>query len=230
MNPTKEAKTAAALFQICHERGWLAELTPSTITAQELSAFEAQEALQLPTFYKEYLTAGQLPGEMFDICGIAWHADELSPLWLTLYGVHNIAELTEYLCFFREDAVEFRQTAPAACAHLLPIGDWGAGWGPLCLDLTKDEDLVDADDEDTWSLVWFDHEYFNWTEDYGAEDGLLHGSPAAPNLRTLLEWYFCGALEAEFEAENQVKVSCARLHDHDFCSTYWEDRWKEAQD
>lgn len=225
-----EPLSAAAMFKACHDRGWLAELTPSALTSAELDAFAAQESLKLPAFYQDYLTAGQLPDEMFDICAIAWHAYELSPLWLTLYRVASISQLAAQLHAFREEAVEFRQSTAAACAHLIPIGDWGAGWGPLCLDLTKDDDLAEDDDPATWSVVWFDHEYFDWQADYGAEDGLLHGAPAAPNLRTLLAWYFCGALEAQFEAENHVKVTYARLNDRDFCSTYWEERWQANDD
>ena len=110
---------------------------------------------------------------------------------------------------------------------LLPIGDWGAGWGPLCIDLSKDEALVDRGDTSTWSLVWFDHEEFNWGEDYLGEDGLLHGRSAAPTLEELLKWYFSGSLEAEFEKENDVKVNYERLNSMEFCSSYWEDKWKK---
>lgn len=217
----------AAMFRALCQRGWLTELVPSAMTNEDLSAFEAEASLELPTFYKEYLTAYQLPCPIFDLCGIAWHADELSPLWLTLYGVSSIDDLEEHLRFFREDAAEFRQAEPAACAELLPIGDWGAGWGPLCLDLSRADALVDPHDETTWSVVWFDHESFDWPAEYAAADGLLHGRAAAPDLRTLLAWYFCGALEADFEAENHVKVNHERLNDPDFCSTYWEERWQE---
>ena len=88
--------------------------------------------------------------------------------------------------------------------YLIPIGDWGAGWGPLCLDLSR-EGKVDYQNADTWSVVWFDHEDFEWEQNYLGEDGLLHGQSAAPDFKTLLEWYFCGSLEAEFEAATGVK-------------------------
>ena len=227
MNAHETVHIAADLFQTCRARGWLTELLPSAITLQALETFEAEGSLQLPPFYKDYLTAYQLPRPVFDICGIAWHAYELSPLWLSLYGVTSTAELSAQRRAFCEEAVELRQAEPAACAHLLPIGDWGAGWGPLCLDLTKAETLADPDDPATWSVVWFDHEEFDWPAEYAGTDGQLHGAPAAPDLRTLLEWYFCGALEAEFEAENHVKVTYDRLNDQDFCQSYWEERWQE---
>ncbi|MCI9121989.1 MAG: hypothetical protein HFG00_10780, partial [Oscillibacter sp.] len=88
--------------------------------------------------------------------------------------------------------------------YLIPIGDWGAGWGPLCLDLSR-EGNADPKNTDTWSVVWFDHEDFAWDKTYLRKDGLLHGQPAAPDFKTLLEWYFYGSLEAEFEAATGVK-------------------------
>ena len=49
----------------------------------------------------------------------------------------------------------------------------------------------------TWSLVWFDHEEFDWDKTYLGDDGLLHGSEAAPDLKAYLEIYFYVSLEAE---------------------------------
>ena len=63
----------------------------------------------------------------------------------------------------------------------------------------------DPQNMDTWSVVWFDHEDFEWEQSYLGEDGLLHGQPAAPDFKTLLEWYFYGSLESEFEAATGVK-------------------------
>lgn len=88
---------------------------------------------------------------------------------------------------------------------MIPIGDWGAGWGPLCIDLSKPEDKVDEDREGTWSLVWFDHEDFDWDTQYLGEDGLLHGKAASPDFKILLEWYFYGILEDKYEQEEGIK-------------------------
>ena len=77
---------------------------------------------------------------------------------------------------------------PEGCfRNLIPIGDWGAGWGHLCIDLSRPEENIDPDNEFTWSLVWFDHEEFDWDKMY------------------LLEIYFYGSLEAKFEREEGVK-------------------------
>ncbi len=62
--------------------------------------------------------------------------------------------------------------------------------GTLCIDLSIPEEEIDENDPLTWSLVWFDHEEFDWNEEYLSEDGLLHGSKALPDLKKLLELYF----------------------------------------
>ena len=95
---------------------------------------------------------------------------------------------------------------PDGCfQNLIPIGDFGAGWGPMCLDLSRPEESADPDSEETWAVVWFDHEEFDWDRRYLGEDGLLHGRPAAPDLKTLLEWCLCGSLATEFEEKYGIR-------------------------
>lgn len=199
-------------FQKCKERGWLSELIPSVITEEQIKDFEKRYDLTLPQMYKAFLTTYQISFE--DICGIiSYDYTELQPSWLMLNRVQSISELEENIKIFLEIAEIQNDEGEAAgelaqpCAKLIPIGDWGAGCGPLCLDLAKPEELVIPEDPDTWSLVWFDHDEFDWGTLYMGEDGLLHGQPAAPDLKTLLEWYFCGSLEAEFEEETGIHVT-----------------------
>ena len=75
----------------------------------------------------------------------------------------------------------------------------------MCIDLSRPEENIDPDNEFTWSLVWFDHEEFDWDKMYLCDDGLLHGKEAAPDLKAYLEIYFYGSLEAKFEREEGVK-------------------------
>ncbi len=225
----EEEKIVKEAFENCMKRGWLQDLIPSTITNQEIADFEEKYQVKLPSLYKAFLTSYQLPCDMYDICGIISQGEEITIAWLNLYGVSTIASLLENINNFREDAIEWREATLESCRMLIPIGDWGAGWGPLCMDLSKDEDLIDQEDESTWSLVWFDHEEFNWSEDYLGEDDLLHGRPAAPSLKVLLDWYFSGSLEPDFEEENDVKLNYERLSNMEFCCSYWEDKWKERR-
>lgn len=204
-------------FQRCKERGWISECKPSTITEEQIIDFEKRYDIQLPKMYRAFLITYQLGLE--DICGIVCSCDELRPLGLMLYDVQSIAQLEEHIKIFREIAEiqndEGQGQMAQMCTKLIPLGDWGAGWGPLCLDLTKPEELADPEDPDTWSIVWFEHEEFDWGTQYLGEDGLLHGQPAAPNLQTLLEWYFCGSLEAEFEEETGIHVTYEWLNEDD---------------
>ena len=108
---------------------------------------------------------------------------------------------------------EFCELPEDCFRNLIPIGDWGAGWGPLCIDLSRPEDQVDEKRKETWSLVWFDHEEFEWDEYYLGEDRLLHGHEALPDLKTLLEWYFYGTLEDRFEQEEGIRPGYQWYHD-----------------
>ena len=229
MGNTKQEEMAR-LFECCAQRGWLPERRPSTITEEEVAEFEAWYGYRLPEWYRAFLLTERLPGEgwEFEINGVIDQGDELDILWLMLYRIDKMEMLVEQVENFRSIAPDYGATQEQI-RTLLPIGDWGAGWGPLCLDLTVDENAVDVEQENTWSVVWLDHE-MEWPPYYLGEDGRLHGSAAAPDFHTLLEWYFCGSLEERFEREEQVKVTYERLNSRGFCSSWWEERWKTGTD
>lgn len=186
------------------ERGWFQgqEFEPSTITEEEIAAFEQRHQVVLPSLYKAFLTYRRLPRSgQNTICAVL---EDLEPLWLMLNSPRSMDEVSEYM----ENLQIIRDFCelPEDCFHnLIPIGDWGAGWGPLCIDLSMSEEEVDEDDEDTWSLVWFDHEEFDWEECYLGDDDHLYGQPAAPNFRMLLEWYFFGSMEPKYEQQEGQK-------------------------
>jgi len=81
------------------------------------------------------------------------------------------------------------------------------------MDLSKPEDQVDWDNEQTWSLVWFDHEDFDWDQQSPGDDGLLHGHKALPNLKALLAFYFYGVLDGGFAQEEGIKPTYAWYQD-----------------
>ena len=70
----------------------------------------------------------------------------------------------------------------------VPIGDWGDGCGPLCIDTHKALEQVDYKNKKTWTMVWFDHEEFWGGETY--EEIACAATPAAPDFREFMEWYF----------------------------------------
>lgn len=206
MIPQEEKDFIEQAFRKLMERGWLSEqeFTASAITEEEIAAFEREHKVTLPPLYKAFLTSRYLIEEDFSLCAVIYDMGDFEPLWLELYSPKNMAQVSERMESLQEIR-DFCELPEDCFRNLIPIGDWGAGWGPLCIDLSRPEDKVEEDNEDTWSLVWFDHEDFDWDEQYLGEDGLVHGIAALPSLKMLLEWYFFGALEAEYEQERGIK-------------------------
>ena len=205
MSPQEERAFIERAFQKLQQRGWFREqvLARSNISAQEIAAFEQERQITLPSLYKVFLTSFLLPQKEGDICSIIEQDEDLDALWLMLDSPREMKDIARRMEILQEIR-EFCELPEDCFQNLIPIGDWGAGWGPLCIDLSRPEDEVDRDREETWTLVWFDHEEFDWEERYLGEDGLLHGRAALPDFKTLLEWYFCGILEERFEQEEGI--------------------------
>lgn len=202
-----EKEFVAGAFQKLKERGWFPgqDLEPSTITEQEIAAFEQEYQVTLPSLYKAFLTSFRLPeSDSNSICSVIERSGDFGPLWLMIDSPRTMSEIAERMEVLQEIR-EFCDLPEDCFRNLIPIGDWGAGWGPLCIDLSKPESEADENNSRTWSLVWFDHEEFDWDERYLGDDGLLHGRKALPDLKTLLELYFYGALEDKYEQEEGVK-------------------------
>ena len=200
MTKQQETEFVEQAFQKLKERR-------SAVTEEDIAAFEARHQVTLPSLYKVYLMSYRIPDRKYIMSIMEdpnrdWEYSGGS-LWLDLRGAVTMEELENWMEILQEIR-DFCDLPEESFHYLIPIGDWGAGWGPLCLDLSR-EGSVDPKNADTWSVVWFDHEDFEWEQSYLGEDGLLHGQPAAPDFKTLLEWYFCGSLEAEFEAATGVK-------------------------
>lgn len=207
MTSREEKEFISGAFQKLKERGWFPgeKFEPSAITEQEIAAFEQKHRVRLPSLYKTFLTSFRFP-ESADISICAIHDDEgdIGPLWQTLDSPKSMEEVSERMETLQEIR-DFCELPENCFRNLIPIGDWGAGWGPLCIDLSKPEEKIDEEDPSTWSLVWFDHEDFDWDETYLGDDGLLYGREAMPDLKAFLEEYFYGSLEAEFERETGIK-------------------------
>ena len=207
MSLQEERNFIEKAFQKLRERGWFPgeEWKPSAITGQEIAAFEREHQVVLPSLYKTFLTSFWLPrNEGNCICSIIENDGDIAPLWLMLDSPRTMEKISERMEILQEIR-DFCDLPKNCFRGLIPIGDWGAGWGPLCIDLSRPESQVDENNESTWSLVWFDHEEFEWDKRYLGKDGLLHGRAALPDLKTLLELYFCGALEGRFEQEEGIK-------------------------
>ena len=188
-------------FENLQARGWLAEgLKPALAAEEEIDAFEKKRGVRLSPLYRALLLSHPI-GQLMTIM---YHLERVSPLWMELDGAVSMEALEEQIGILQE--IQDDCELPDGCfQNLIPIGDFGAGWGPMCLDLSRPEERVDPDREETWAVVWFDHEEFDWDRLYLGEDGLLHGRPAAPDLKTLLEWCLCGSLETGFEEKYGIR-------------------------
>lgn len=195
--------------------------SPSTVTAEEIEEFEERFQVTLPEILKAYLSTScfdfnyimaAVPVDI-DAETIQDEEYECEELWLNILSVPKeqpLKDLYESMERFREVISQGLYGVTLEDAkNFLVIGDWMAGAGPLCIDLSKPDEQVDMEDESTWNICWFDHEEFNWNEDY-MENGVLEGDPVAPNFKTLLELYFCGTFDERYEKqceEDGVKPS-----------------------
>lgn len=211
-------------FQTLKDRGWFSQtgLVPAGVTDGELAAFEEEYQMKIPSLYRAFLKSYQIN---FQLWGISNGSDQYTcPRPLTL--ITGMKELREAMEEFRRSAQTYfsYSAGPEQFGKYLPIGNWDSDW--LLWDLSKPEDRVVVDDPDfgaSWLLTAFAHDV-PWDEDYWQEGG----DPAAPDFKTLLDWFFYGTLIPEFEEENQLKVTYERLNNYGFLWHWYEDHWKET--
>lgn len=223
MTTQEEKEFVEQAFQKLKERGWFSKtgLVSTEVTDQEIDAFEEEFQIKIPSLYRAFLKSYQMD---FHFWGISNGPDMYTcPRPLTLNT--GIKELRDAMVEFRRAAREYfpYSAGPEQYGKYLPIGNWDSDW--LLWDLSKPADQVVVDDPNfgaSWLLVSFAHDE-EWDEDYWREGSC----PAAPDFKTLLEWFFCGTLIPEFEEENCVKVTYERLNHYDFLWHWYEDRWRE---
>lgn len=211
---TKEFMTEAIAKLIARGAATAEMFSPSTVTDEDIAAFEQQFGVTMPESLKAYLQTScfafdriqtPMPYGWPDVemlrdpdfeCDLMWlnllpvpQDDPLKPLTLSMEGFRSIGE----------DGLN--GVSVEEIKDMIPIGDWMAGAGPMVLDLRRPESEVDLDDEDTWSIRWFDHEEFEWDEIYADEDDSIVGEPLFPDFRTLLEFYYCGLYDRTYEEQ-----------------------------
>ena len=103
MSEQLEKEFIEQAFRKLKERGWFAdqELERSTVTEEEIAAFEAKHQVTLPSLYKAYLTSYRIPDREY-IMSIAGATDQDlefdgGPLWLDLRGAVTMEELEKWM-------------------------------------------------------------------------------------------------------------------------------------
>ena len=194
---------------------------PTEVTDEGIAAFEEEYQVKIPSLYKAFLKSYQIN---FSFWGVSYGPDMYTcPRPLSLDT--GIKELKDSMDEFRRCAQDYfsYSAGPEQYGKYLPIGYWDSDW--LLWDLSKPEDQAIVEDPGfgaSWILTSFAHDE-QWDEDYWKEGGC----PAAPDFKTLLEWFFYGTLIPEFEEENHLKVTYERLNNYGFLWHWNEDRWKE---
>ena len=224
MNMNNDKIFVRGAFQALIDRGVAKpeDFSPSMVSDVDIRAFEKKYDVILPSLMKAYLQAycynfswirSPVPCDIEPFT-IQSNEYEMHLLWLELLSVpmeNPLEDLAKRLEGFREIATDeyLSGMTQESIAHLLPIGDWYAGAGALCIDLRVNEEDVDIRDRKTWSLHFFDHEEFDWQKCYTDDKGMASGQKVVPDFRTLLEWYFYGKFDKAYEEDEVEKPDYA---------------------
>lgn len=200
MTKEEELRFVREAFEALVNRGVAdrSMFTPSTVTDRELDAFEKRFDVKLPSLFRTYLSA-----YCYDFSVIC------API--PVDGLENVQEncekglwWIELLSLPREEPLRnlygFMESFRAVCTNkdlvnlslesiknLIPIGEWN---GMLCMDLSDG------------SLCSFEQVVFDWNgAGYLDEKGIAHGIKRLPDFKTLLELYFYGKYDKEYERQ-----------------------------
>lgn len=200
MTKEEELRFVRGAFEALVNRGVADRgmFTPSTVTDRELDAFEKRFDVKLPSLFRTYLSA-----YCYDFSVIC------API--PVDGLENVQEncekglwWIELLSLPREEPLRnlygFMESFRAVCTNkdlvglslesikkLIPIGEWN---GMLCMDLSDG------------SLCSFEQVVFDWKgAGYLDEKGIAHGIKRLSDFKTLLELYFYGKYDKEYERQ-----------------------------
>ena len=223
MTRAEEEQFVKGAFQALIDRGVASKsmLTPSTVTDADIDRFEQTFGVKLPSIFRSYLKAycydftvicAPIPvdGMEYDELGSEkglWWFELLSlpkedPL-KNLYGLmESFRSVTTH-----KDLVNMKLNQ---IKQFVPIGEWD---GPFCIDISQSE--IDADKPDTWQLCQFDQTAFDWeTAGYIDDQGVVKGEKIMPDFKTLLELYFYGKYDREYE--QQLRERGDEMPDYDY--------------
>lgn len=220
MHTAQEERFIRQAFQALIDRGIAKPeyFSPSTVSDEDIIAFERKFNVILPALIKTYLKAycydfnyirTPVPIDINPIT-IQSKEYETHALWLDLLSVpkeNPLKDLYHRMENFREMVTDeyLAGMTIESISHLLPIADWYAGAGPLCIDLRVKAQAVDLNRCETWSLHFFDHEEFDWKTNYTNANGMACGHKVVPDFQTLLEWYFYERFDRAYELDEGQK-------------------------
>ena len=156
-------------------------LKPSTILDKDIDGLQNKFNIKLPELYKDFLKSYFF--EFNTLLAVVDNLNYFKEQYVMIIpnNDNEMKGIYEYWSMLEE---EFNLLSNG----FVPIGDWGNGFGPLCIDTHKCLNQVVYNNKKTWTMVWFDHEEFFGGEEY--EDFTNAAIPAAPDFHEFMEWYF----------------------------------------
>lgn len=200
MTKEEEERFVADAFAALVRRGVAKQnmFAPSAVTNQEIDAFEKRFAVKLPSLFRTYLSAycydfsvicAPIPVDglenVRENCekGLWWIELLALPKENPLKNLYGLMESFREVCT-NQDLVGLDLESIRA---LVPIGEWD---GTLCIDLSDG------------TLRSFGQTEFDWkSAGYLDENGIAHGVRRMSGFQELLELYFYGKYDAEYEKQ-----------------------------
>ena len=216
MAQMEEEKFIAGAFEALIDRGVAKKtmLSPSTVTDADINKFEKKFGIELPSIFRTYLKAYCY--EFTVICapvpvdGIENDrpGSEKGLWWIELLSLPKEEPLRNLYALMES----FRRICTDSglvnleldkIKQFVPIGEWD---GPLCIDLGQTKACVQ--NPDTWQICSFDQTVFDWKKaGYLDENGIVKGEKKFPDFKTLLELYFYGKYDKEYEQQLNCRIT-----------------------
>ncbi len=210
MTRADEERFVRGAFRALVERGVAKEqmLAPSTVTDLDIDKFERAFDIRIPSLFRTYLKAycydfsvicAPVPvdGMEHDVPG-----SEKGLWWMELVSLPKEEPLKNLYAFMES----FRSICTDSdlvnlgldkVKNFIPIGEWD---GLLCMDVNQAQ--AQADNPKTWQLCRFEQTVFDWEKaGYIDAHGVVTGERIIPDFRTLLEIYFYGKYDTEYEMQ-----------------------------
>lgn len=223
MTRAEEEKFVKGAFAALVERGVAAEgmFTPSTVTDADIDKFEKTFDIRLPSVFRTYLKTycydfsvmcAPVPVDGMQHCG---PESEKGLWWIELVSFPKEDPLKNLYAFmesFRSICtdIDLVNLALDKVRNFVPIGEWD---GLLCMDVRQTD--VRGDCPETWQLSRFEQTVFDWKKaGYIDKKGVVTGERIIPDFETLLEIYFYGKYDGEYE--NQLAARGEEMPDYSF--------------
>lgn len=223
MTQAEEKNFVKEAFRALVRRGVATEsmLTPSTVTDADIDRFEKSFEIRLPSIFRTYLKAycydfsvicAPVPVDGVAHCG----SDSEKGLWwielVSLPKEDPLKNLYALMESFRSVCTDsdLVNMGLDRVRQFVPVGDWD---GTLCIDLNQTD--VREGEPDSWQLCRFDETLFDWEKaGYIDRGGIVTGERKLPDFQTLLEIYFYGKYDKEYE--EQLRACGEEMPDYSF--------------